>query len=294
VLEGLSLAAITPYLDWTFLFTAWELKGRFPDILDHPRYGSEARKLHQDAEGLLKRIVDSKLLEARAVYGFWHANSDGNDIVVWHDHTRSRELARFPMLRQQLNRETQQPRLCLSDFVAPLESGIGDFIGAFGLTTGIGAQELVRTLKLERGDFEAILAQLLAARLAEALSEFLHERVRREWGYGKTEQLSAQERLAGKYRGIRPAFGYPACPDHTEKARLLNFLEASAIGITLTENFAMLPAASASGIYLSHPQSRYFSLGKIAKDQVQDYARRKSMPISEVERWLAPNLGYER
>ncbi len=285
------LASLVDYIDWTFFFTAWELPGRFPKILEHPRYGEAARELYQNGRKLLERIVDEKLLVARAVYGFWPAARDGDDVVLFADESRARELARFHFLRQQ--REQQgEPQRALADFVAPAASGLADWVGAFAVTAGIGAEALARDFEARHDDYSAILAKALADRLAEACAEWLHERARREW-YAPDERLSNDDRIAERFRGIRPAFGYPACPDHSEKQTLWRVLEADALGITLTENMAMSPAASVSGIYLGHPQARYFSLGRVGRDQIEDYARRKGIPVAEAERWLRPNLGYE-
>jgi 5-methyltetrahydrofolate--homocysteine methyltransferase len=286
------LGELVDWIDWTFFFHAWELKGKFPKILDDPRQGAAARELYENGQTLLRRIVGEKLLTARGVYGFWPANSDGDDLVLWTDAARSAEAARFPMLRQQRVTD-DKPCLSLADFVAPVESGASDSVGAFAVTAGIGTDALVKRFEAELDDYQAILTKALADRLAEAFAEWLHAKVRREWGYGAGESLSLEDRIAERYRGIRPAFGYPACPDHTEKPRLFSLLDAPAQGITLTEHFAMMPAASVSGLYFAHPDARYFTVGRVGRDQVEAYAARKRMPIAEVERWLAPNLGYE-
>jgi 5-methyltetrahydrofolate--homocysteine methyltransferase len=285
------LAPLVDYIDWTFFFTAWELPGRFPKILEHPRYGEAARELYANGRKLLERIVDEKLLTARAVYGFWPAASDGDDVVLYADESRARELARFHSLRQQREQEGE-PQRALADFVAPLGSGLADWAGAFAVTAGIGADALARGFEARHDDYSAILSKALADRLAEACAEWLHERARREW-YAPDERLSNDDLIAERYRGIRPAFGYPACPDHSEKQTLWRVLEADALGIHLTESMAMSPAASVSGIYLGHPEARYFTLGRIGRDQAEDYARRKRAPLPEVERWLQPNLSYE-
>ncbi|HWB78136.1 MAG TPA: methionine synthase [Nannocystaceae bacterium] len=282
----LPLGELVRYIDWTFFFTAWELRGRFPGILEHPRYGAAARELFDHGRALLDRIVADRSFVARGVYGFWPAHSEGDDIVL-------DDGVRFAMLRQQQHRATDEAYLCLADFVAPAQRGLGDHIGAFAVTTGIGADELAAKYEREHDDYHAIMVKALADRLAEAFAELLHERARREWGYGATEQHTIEELIEEKYRGIRPAFGYPACPDHTEKRKLFDLLRAEDVGITLTESYAMSPAASVSGIYLGHPSSRYFTLGRIGADQVADYAKRKGMSVAEVERWLAPNLGYD-
>src|SRR5581483_1161539 len=271
---------------------AWELPGRFPEVLEDPKYGEAARDLYENGRRLLDRIVRERLLRARAVYGFWPAASEGDDIVVFTDETRRAERLRFPMLRQQGEKAKGTPYLALSDFVAPVESGVPDWIGAFAVTAGLGVDALVAGFEAAHDDYSAILAKALADRLAEAGAEWLHERARREW-YAADERLGPDALLKEKYRGIRPAFGYPACPDHTEKAKLFALLDAPAAGITLTEHFAMLPAASVSGIYLAHPAARYFAVGRIGRDQVEAYARRKGATVAEVEKWLAPNLGYD-
>jgi 5-methyltetrahydrofolate--homocysteine methyltransferase len=293
VLEELPLAEVARYIDWRFFFTAWELPGKFPQVLEDPTYGEAARDLYANATRLLDRIVGEKLLRARAVYGFWPAASDGNDVVVYADASRTAEWARFRTLRQQAVKGNAEPYLALADFVAPVGSGVGDHLGAFAVTAGLGAGELVAHYEADRDDYNAILVKALADRLAEASAEWLHERARREWGYEKGEHLGLDDLLRERYRGIRPAFGYPACPDHTEKTALFALLDAPAVGITLTEHFAMLPAASVSGLYLAHPDARYFALGRIGRDQVDAYARRKGMTVGEVEKWLAPNLGYD-
>jgi 5-methyltetrahydrofolate--homocysteine methyltransferase len=289
----LPLRELVEYIDWTFFFTAWELKGRFPQILEHPQYGEAARDLYKSATKLLSRIVDEKLLTARATYGFWPANADGNDVVLFADAQRSREVARFNMLRQQQAKTDAGAHLSLADFVAPVGSGLVDYVGAFAVTSGIGADELARSYERQLDDYSAIICKALADRLAEASAELLHQRVRREWGYGASETLTPSELIDEKYRGIRPAFGYPACPDHSEKKKLFALLEAGGVGMALTESCAMTPAASVSGMYFAHPQARYFNVGKIGRDQVVAYAARKGVTVAEVERWLATNLGYE-
>ncbi|HEY3358540.1 MAG TPA: methionine synthase [Polyangia bacterium] len=290
VLEA-PLGEIARYIDWTFFFTAWELTGTFPAILDHPEKGPAARDLYAAAQELLARIVDEKLVTANAVYGFWPAAADGNDIVLYPDAARARELTRFHMLRQQAVKAGGTPHLALSDFVAPV-GGPPDHVGAFAVTAGLRAAELVRGFEQAHDDYSAIIVKALCDRLAEAFTEMLHARVRREWGYGQGERLSNEELIAEKYRGIRPAFGYPACPDHTEKRALWELLGPDEVGITLTESFAMLPPASVSGIYLAHPRARYFNVGRIGKDQVAAYAARKGVPQAEMEKWLGPSLGY--
>jgi 5-methyltetrahydrofolate--homocysteine methyltransferase len=293
-LRDFPLAEIVPYIDWSPFFMAWEMSGKYPQILDDPKCGEQARELFANAQKLLQRIVDERLLRANGVYGFFPANSDGDDIVLYTDESRTKERLRFHMLRQQWQREGQKDFRSLADYVAPVSSGIADYLGAFAVTAGIGTPELVKRFKAEHDDFNAIMAEALADRLAEAFAELLHERARRDWGYGKSEKLSKDDLIAEKYRGIRPAAGYPSCPDHTEKRTLWELLDAErAADISLTESYAMWPAASVSGLYFSHPEARYFAVHHITKDQVEDYAARKGMPVKDVERWLASNLAYE-
>jgi 5-methyltetrahydrofolate--homocysteine methyltransferase len=287
------LAELVPFIDWTFFFHAWELKGRVPAIFDHPQYGHAARDLYDNARALLDRIVNERLLEAKGVYGFWPAASDGDDVVLFADESRRLEVARFPMLRQQEPIADGRPNRSLADFVAPASSTRRDYLGAFALTAGLGADSLAARFEADHDDYQAIMVKALADRLAEAFAEYLHARARRDWGYGADEQLSGDDLIAEKYRGIRPAFGYPACPDHTEKGRLFDLLGARAAGLGLTEHFAMTPAASVSGLYFANPQARYFMVGRIGPDQVNDYARRKGVSVEEMERWLAPNLAYD-
>jgi 5-methyltetrahydrofolate--homocysteine methyltransferase len=294
VIDDVSLEDIAPYIDWTFFFSAWELKGKFPKILDHERYGAAARELYDHGRELLDRIIAEQLLTPRGVYGFWPANRDGDDIVVWDDEARSREHLRFHMLRQQATKPVEQPYFCLSDFVAPTSTGLEDHIGAFAVTTGIGADALCKTFEQDHDDYNSIMVKALADRLAEAFAELMHERARGEWGCEPDDGLSREDLIAEKYRGIRPAFGYPACPDHTEKGTLWELLAADDVGISLTEHFAMTPGASVSGIYLAHPKARYFAVGPIDREQVEEYATRKNMTVAEAERWLQPNLGYQQ
>ena len=289
-LRDYPLEEIARYIDWTFFFSAWELKGRFPNVLQHPQYGAAARELYENGRAMLQRIIDERSLHASATYGFWPAASDGDDIVLYADETRSRELIRFNMLRQQQKKRPGEPYACLADFVAPLATGLVDHVGAFAVTAGIGSSELAERYERQYDDYSAIMVKALADRLAEAFAELLHERARREWGYETGDRLSLDALLAERFRGIRPAFGYPACPDHTEKAKLFELLDAPAVGLTLTESFAMLPPASVSGLYLGHPEARYFNVGRIGRDQLTEYARRKGMRLEELERWLSPNL----
>jgi 5-methyltetrahydrofolate--homocysteine methyltransferase len=292
VLAEVDLGEIARYIDWTFFFTAWELKGKYPKILEHPRQGAAARELFENGRRLLERIVAGKELRASGVYGYWPAASEGDDIVVFEDEARSRERARFPMLRQQWSAEPDKPLRSLADLVAPRESGLRDHLGAFAVTAGLGADELVRRFEADHDDYDAILTKSLADRLAEAFAEWLHRQVRREW-YAPEEALELEDLLAERYRGIRPAFGYPACPDHSEKRPLFALLDAPEAGIRLTESCAMWPAASVSGLYFAHPAARYFTVGRVGRDQVEDYAARKGLSVAEAERWLRPNLGYD-
>jgi 5-methyltetrahydrofolate--homocysteine methyltransferase len=294
MLRDFPLAEIVPYIDWSPFFMAWELTGKYPAILRDPKVGAEASKLFADANKLLEQIVRQKRLTAHAVYGFYPASSEGDDILVFTDERRTKELVRFPMLRQQWEREGQTCFRSLADYVAPLSTGVADYLGAFAVTAGVGTDELVKQFEADHDDYNAIMAKALADRLAEAFAELVHERARRDWGYGRDEQLSKEELIDEKYRGIRPAPGYPACPDHTEKATLWKLLGIEeAAGIRLTESYAMWPAASVSGLYLSHPEAHYFAVDMITKDQVENYAARKGMTLAEMERWLAPNLAYE-
>jgi len=286
-----SLERIARFIDWTFFFSAWELKGRYPRILDDPKYGQAARELFANGQEMLSRIIADGSLRARGVYGFWPANSIGDDVVLWTDRERSAELARFPMLRQQEEIDGR-PNRSLADFVAPLETGILDSVGAFAVTAGLGAEELVRRYEQELDDYSAILVKALADRLAEAFAEHLHLLVRRAW-YAPEEELTNEDLIEEAYRGIRPAFGYPACPDHTPKTKLFELLGARSIGMDLTESLAMTPAASVSGLYFAHPAAKYFGIGRIDREQVADYARRSGLDLAAAERALAPNLSYE-
>jgi 5-methyltetrahydrofolate--homocysteine methyltransferase len=270
------------------------LKGKYPKILSDSKFGEAAARLYDDARRLLDRIIREKLLAACGVYGFWPAASTGDDIVLFTDDSRSTELSRFHTLRQQWERKGQSTFLALADFIAAVESGRQDYLGAFAVTTGIGCDELARQFEADHDDYNSIMTKALADRLAEAFAEMLHKQARSDWSYGREEQLTNYDLIDERYRGIRPAPGYPACPDHTEKGILFDLLEAEqAAGIRLTETFAMHPAASVSGLYFAHPNARYFAVDRIARDQAESYARRKGMPLSEIEKWLAPNLGYE-
>jgi 5-methyltetrahydrofolate--homocysteine methyltransferase len=327
------LAEIAKYIDWTPFFQTWQLHGKYPKIFDNPTVGAEARKLYNDATKLLKEVIDNKLLTAKAVIGFYPANAVEDDIVLFDFDTVEVEVpcdkhgvhrsvsyplkamngssaryapeitknAKFEIgskihfLRQQGQKSSSLPNISLSDFVAPIETGKADYIGAFAVTAGIGIEKLIEKFERDHDDYNSIMIKAIADRLAEAFAELMHERVRKEfWGYDRQEKLSSDELIEEKYQGIRPAPGYPACPDHTEKRILFDLLDAeSKVDIQLTESFAMYPASSVSGWYFSHPESKYFGLGKIAKDQVQEYAKRKGMPLEEVERWLSPNLNYD-
>jgi len=288
----IDLAELTKYIDWTFFFSAWELTGRFPSILDDPKVGLQARALYDDAQKVLGEIIAQGALTARAVHGFWPAHSEGDDIVLYTDATRRHEAARFPMLRQQARSRSGTPNRSLADFVAPVESGLPDHVGAFAITAGIGADALAARYEDDNDDYTAILVKALADRLAEAGAEWLHERARRQWGYESETAYSNEQLIAEHYRGIRPAFGYPACPDHTPKGTLFRLLGAEQVGLSLSESFVMLPAASVSGLYFAHPEARYFALGPIGEDQVSDYAQRCRLTLREAERWLSPQLGY--
>jgi 5-methyltetrahydrofolate--homocysteine methyltransferase len=293
-LRDFPLRELAGYIDWSPFFHTWELKGTYPAILDHPKFGPAARDLLRDGQALLERIIDGRLLTARGVYGFFPAAGVGDDIALYTDEKRNGELARFHTLRQQQEPSGEQPRLALSDFIAPPEAGRKDYLGAFAVTAGIGAEALVARFEKEHDDYHAIMARALADRLAEAFAERLHEMARGDWGYGASEKLSREDLLKERYRGIRPAAGYPACPDHSEKRTLWTLLDVErATSIRLTESCAMLPAASVSGLYFAHPEARYFAVGKIGRDQVAAYAARKGAPIEEVERWLMPVLAYE-
>ncbi|HEY7425629.1 MAG TPA: methionine synthase [Gemmataceae bacterium] len=294
VLLDFPLADIVPYIDWSPFFMSWELSGKYPHILSDAKVGAEARKLFDDANHLLKRILADKALSANAVYGFWPANSSGDDIIVYADERRTQERVRLPMLRQQWEREGQTSFRSLADYLAPVESGRADYLGAFAVTSGLGAEELAARFEAEQDPYNAIMTKALADRLAEAFAELLHERARRDWGYGRDEHLTKEQLIAEDYRGIRPAAGYPSSPDHSEKAKLWTLLNADeAAGIRLTESFAMTPAASVSGLYFAHPQATYFAVDLVTRDQVESYAARKGVSRAEVERWLAPNLAYE-
>jgi 5-methyltetrahydrofolate--homocysteine methyltransferase len=294
VFDDYSLAELREYIDWTPFFHAWGLKGVYPRILEHEEHGAQARQLLTEGNALLDRIIAEKLLVARGVCGVFPASAVGDDVELYTDETRTQVLARFHFLRQQTDREGNEPCRSLGDFIAPKETALPDHIGAFAITSGIGLQELRDSFRAVHDDYSAIMAEALADRLAEAFAECLHKRVRDAWGFGRAESLTPAELIQEKYRGIRPAPGYPACPDHTEKQTIWRLLNVEAeTGMRLTESFAMWPGSSVSGIYFAHPESRYFSLGKIDRDQVADYAARKGMSVAEVERWLSQNLNYD-
>jgi 5-methyltetrahydrofolate--homocysteine methyltransferase len=294
ILDDYPLHKLTSYIDWTPFFMAWELKGKYPKIFQDEYVGKQAKELFDNANGLLLDIIASRSLKARAVYGFWPAAADGDDVILYTDDSRTAELTRFHFLRQQWDRKGQQAFRSLADYIAPIDSGRQDYLGAFVVTTGQGADELAAEFEKKHDDYNSIMVKAIADRLAEAFAELLHEQARLDWGYGVEEKLTNEQLIDEAYRGIRPAPGYAACPDHTEKRILFDLLQAeSKIGVKLTESCAMWPAASVSGFYFAHPESRYFAVDRISEDQVQDYARRKGMSVREVERWLAPNLGYE-
>jgi 5-methyltetrahydrofolate--homocysteine methyltransferase len=294
VLDNFPLATLRDFIDWSPLFHAWGLKGVYPRILEHETQGEQARQLFADANTLLDRMIEKNLITARGVYGFFPANAVGDDVELYTDTTRKETLDRFHFLRQQANREGSEPCRSLADFIAPRETGLPDHIGAFAVTSGIGLKELCDKYRAENDDYNAIMAEAVGDRLAEAFAECLHKRVRDEWGYGREENLNNEDFIAEKYRGIRPAPGYPACPDHTEKGTIWRLLDVQAnTGMQITESFAMWPGSSVSGLYFAHPQSRYFSLGKIDRDQVLDYHERKGMTVAEVERWLGQSLNYD-
>jgi 5-methyltetrahydrofolate--homocysteine methyltransferase len=295
VLDNFPLATLREFIDWSPFFHTWGLKGVYPRIFEHETQGAQARQVFAEGSSLLDGIIEKELITARGVYGFFPASAVGDDVELYADGTRARVFERFHFLRQQSNKEGSEPCRSLADFIAPKETGLADHIGAFAVTSGIGLKELCDRFRAENDDYNAIMAEALADRLAEAFAECLHKRVREEWGYGCEEHLSNAELIQEKYRGIRPAAGYPACPDHTEKGTLWRLLDVQAkTGMLITESFAMWPGSSVSGLYFAHPESRYFGLGKIDRDQVADYSERKNMSVAEVERWLGQNLNYDR
>jgi 5-methyltetrahydrofolate--homocysteine methyltransferase len=313
VIDDLPLAEIRNYIDWSPFFHAWEIRGRYPALLDDPETGARCRELFDDAQKLLDRLLKERLIRGKAVYGFFPAASgkvegrrkkeeglqgesepSEDDIVVFADETRTKVLTTFHTLRQQMDKPEDQPNYALADFIAPAESGRADYIGAFAVTSGLGVEEVAREFEKDHDDYNAIMTKALADRLAEASAEWLHRQARLAWGFGAEENLSNEELIKEKYRGIRPAPGYPAQPDHTEKRRLFDLLgvEKNA-SVVLTENFAMHPASSVSGLYFAHPDSKYFGVGMISRDQAQDYAKRKGFDLATMEKWLAPNLAYD-
>jgi 5-methyltetrahydrofolate--homocysteine methyltransferase len=295
LIEDYPLAELREYIDWTPFFSVWELTGRYPAILDDSKYGDAARSVFADAQAMLDRIASESWLRASAAFGFWPANAEGDDILVYGDDQRASPIAALHTLRQQLTRREGRANVALADFMAPRASGIPDYIGAFMVTAGHGEEALAESFKSKGDDYSAIMIKALADRLAEAFAERLHQRVRTEfWCYAGDEAFTPEELITEKYRGIRPAPGYPAQPDHTEKSALFALLDREGqTGMKLTESFAMLPGASVCGFYFSHPESHYFGVGKIERDQVEDYATRKGWSVGEAERWLAPVLNYD-
>ena len=293
-LKNYPLEKLVPYIDWAPFFQTWDLAGKYPGILEDPVVGEAARSGMKEGREMLERIVKGRWVAASGVFGLWPANSVGDDIEIYADEKRDRVLMTWHNLRQQNQKPPGNPNQGLADFIAPKDSGVADYIGAFAVTGGVGIDARVKEFEAKNDDYGAIMLKAIADRFAEAFAEHLHHRVRTEfWGYTGGETLSSEDLIAEKYSGIRPAPGYPACPDHTEKADLFALLAADKnAGMMLTESFAMLPTASVSGFYFSHPQARYFAVGKIERDQVSDYAHRKGMDIAQAERWLAPNLNY--
>jgi 5-methyltetrahydrofolate--homocysteine methyltransferase len=291
--ESLDLNDVAQLIDWSPFFSTWELHGRFPDILNDPAVGAEASKLYRDAQTMLQRIIAEKRYTAKAVLGFWPANRVGDSVEVYADEARSRVLATFHFLRQQNEKPAGQHNHSLADYIAPKSSGRIDYLGAFAVTTGHGVEAFANEFRAKHDDYNAIMAQALGDRLAEALAEYMHKRARDFSGYGKLENFALKDIIREKYRGIRPAPGYPACPDHTEKPALFALLGATEqTGVSLTESYAMNPPSSVSGLYFNHPDSKYFAVGKLGKDQIEDYAARKGISVAEAERWLAPYLDY--
>ncbi|HTM78057.1 MAG TPA: vitamin B12 dependent-methionine synthase activation domain-containing protein, partial [Devosia sp.] len=292
--KDFSLVELAKYIDWTPFFQTWEFKGRFPNILEDEKQGPAARQLHEDAQVMLKQVIAEKWFEPRGVIGFWPANAVGDDIRLFTDESRKQELATLFTLRQQLTRRDGKPNIAMSDFIAPVESGKADYVGGFVVTAGIEEVAIAERFEKKNDDYSSILVKALADRFAEAFAEKMHEQVRRTfWGYASDETLTPQELIGESYRGIRPAPGYPAQPDHTEKTTLFKLLDAeNEARVTLTESYAMWPGSSVSGIYLAHPESYYFGVAKVEHDQVLDYAERKGMAVADVERWLGPILNY--
>ncbi|MGH8600686.1 MAG: vitamin B12 dependent-methionine synthase activation domain-containing protein, partial [Burkholderiales bacterium] len=297
VLKNYDVAEIAEYIDWAPFFQAWELSGPYPAILSDPVVGEAARNVLAEGKAMLKKIIDGRWLTANAAFGLFRANTvnGGDDIAIYADDARDRTLMTWHNLRQQNVKPTGRPNLCLADFVAPRDSGVADYIGGFAVTAGVGIEKRLAEFEKQHDDYNKIMLEAIADRLAEAFTELLHKRVRQEfWGYASDETLDRDALIAEKYAGVRPAPGYPACPDHTEKGPLFELINPPAAGIRLTESYAMFPAAAVSGFFLSHPQSTYFATGKVGRDQIADYAKRKGMAVDEAERWLAPYLDYDR
>jgi 5-methyltetrahydrofolate--homocysteine methyltransferase len=292
-LNDVPLAELAKYIDWTYFFSAWELKGRYPGILEHPQYGAAARELFGHARELLDEIIAKRLLTARGVYAFWPATAENDDIIVYKDEDRRTILGRLPMLRQQELQQENRPNLSLADYVAPRGSGVPDYVGMFAVTAGLGTDDLVARFEADHDDYRAIIVKALADRLAEAFATWLHAQARNDWGHPDPQALDLEGLFVEKHRGIRPAYGYPACPDHSGKFDLFRIVDAERQGLALTEHAAMTPAASVSGLYFSHPLAKYFNVGRIGRDQAESYAQRRGVPIEEVEKWLSPNLSYE-
>ena len=293
-MKDFPIAEIREYIDWSPFFMTWELKGKYPKIFQDETVGEEAKKVFDDANKILDQIIADGSVKASAVYGFWPAASDGDDVILYADENRQTELTRFHFLRQQWERKGQTDFRSLADYVAPVGSGREDYIGGFVVTAGIGAEELAEKYKAAGDDYNAIMVQAVADRCAEAFAELLHERARKDWSFGADEDLSKEQMIGEQYRGIRPAAGYPACPDHTEKTVLFDLLDAEAnTTVQLTSSYAMMPGAAVSGLYFAHPDAKYFAVDRVTKDQIQDYARRKGKSIVEIEKWLSPNLAYE-
>ena len=283
------------FIDWTFFFHAWKLNGKYPKIFNDPVKGEAAKKLFNDANQLLDKIIEKQMLEANGVIGFYPANSIGEDVEIYTNESRSKTLATFRFLRNQQQKSNNLPNLSLADFIAPKGSGMNDYLGFFAVTAGIGLEKWPEKFEKDHDDYSSIMLKVLADRLAEAFAELIHKRVRKKfWGYSSDEKIELAGLLKEEYKGIRPAPGYPACPEHSEKRVLFDLLEAEEKpGIKLTENFAMYPAASVSGYYFAHPVSQYFNVGKIGKDQVEDYAKRKEESVAQIEKWLNVNLNYK-
>ena len=294
IIDNIPLEEIVPFIDWSPFFWTWDLKGVYPKIFEHEKWGNQARELFGDAQKVLKEIVTNRRFRARAVLGFWPANSVGDDVEVYTDESRKEVLGTLHFLRQQKDKEGESTYYCLADFVAPKDSSRADYIGGFAVTAGYEVEEFAETFKAKGDDYSSIIVKALGDRFAEALTEMMHKKARILWGYGQNENLSYEDLIKEKYRGIRPAPGYPACPDHTEKSLLWELLKVEKnTGIILTESFAMNPPSSVSGWYFAHPESKYFHVGQIDRDQVEDYAKRKNMQVEVIEKWLQPNLGYE-